>query len=97
MKKWKAEREVFMKDPVQQRAMTIGQPALKNKCSMYFNHLQFLLSVIGDGKETFSNIPSSENDTVSEAGGSATDGTVNYLYMKRSSGRVHRIQSHSGS
>jgi len=40
---------------------------------MNFNHLQFLLSVIGDGKETFSNIPSSENDTVNEAGGSGTD------------------------
>jgi hypothetical protein len=40
---------------------------------MYFNHLQFLLSVIGDIKETFSNISSSENDTVNEAGGSGTD------------------------
>jgi len=59
---------------------------------MHFSHLQFLPSVIGDGKETFSNIPSSENERVNEAGGSATDGTVNYLYMK--SGRVHRIHSH---
>ena len=31
---------------------------------------------------------------VSESGGSATGGRVNYLYMKRSSGRVHRIHSH---
>jgi len=69
MKKWKAERDMFVQDPVRQRAMTIGQPALKKKCYMYFNHLQFLLSVIGDGKETFSNIPSSENDMVNEAGG----------------------------
>lgn len=53
-----------------------------------------MLSVTGDGKGTFSNIPSSENDMVHEAGGSATDGTLNYLYMKRSSGRVHRSQSH---
>ena len=74
MKKWKAERDMFVKDPVQQRAMTTGQPALKKKkCYMYFNHLQFLLSVIGDIKETFSNISSSENDTVNEAGGSGTD------------------------
>jgi hypothetical protein len=52
-----------------------------------------LPSVSGDEQETFSNIPSSENDTFSEAGGSATDGTVNYLYMKRSNGRVHIIHS----
>jgi hypothetical protein len=32
---------------------------------MYFDQLQLLLCVIGDGKESFSNIPSSENDTVS--------------------------------
>ena len=34
MKKWKAERDMFVKDPVQQRAMTIGEPALKKKCYM---------------------------------------------------------------
>jgi len=45
-------------------------------------------------KKKFSNIPSSENDMVSEAGGSTTDGTVNYLCMNRSSGRVHRIHTH---
>jgi hypothetical protein len=41
MKKWKAERDMFVKDPVQRRAMTTRQPALKNKCYIYFNHLQF--------------------------------------------------------
>ena len=52
MKKWKAERDMLCDrpiDPVQQRTMTIGQPALKKKCYMYFNRLQFLLCVIGDG------------------------------------------------
>lgn len=61
---------------------------------MYFSDLQFLLSVIGDGKETFSNIPSSENDTVNEAGVSATDGTVYEEEQWKSS---QNSQSHSGS
>jgi hypothetical protein len=39
---------------------------------MSFNQLQFLLPVICDGKETSSNIPPPENDTVDEAGGSVT-------------------------
>lgn len=32
MKKWKAVRDKFVKDPRQQKTMTIGQPVLKKKC-----------------------------------------------------------------
>lgn len=31
MKKWKAERDTFVKDPVQQRAMTIGTACTQGK------------------------------------------------------------------
>lgn len=65
---------------------------------MYFRHLHFLPSVIDDGKETFSNIPSSENDTVNETGGSATDGTENLsVYEEEQWKSTQNSQSDSGS
>jgi hypothetical protein len=73
MKKWKAVRDNFVKDLRQQRNMTTGQPALKKKRYVYFDQLQFLLPIVGDGKETFSNIPPPESDTIDEAGSSVTD------------------------
>ena len=40
---------------------------------IFFDQLQFLLPVVGDEKETFSNILPPESHTVDGAGGSATD------------------------
>ena len=56
-----------------QRNTTTGQPALKKKRYIFFDQLQFLLPIVGDEKETFSNIPPPESDTVDGAGGSVTD------------------------
>ena len=73
MKKWKAVRDNFVRDLKQQRNTTTGQPALKKKRYIFFDQLQFLLPIVGDEKDTFSNIPPPESDTVDGAGGSVTD------------------------
>jgi len=57
MKKWKAVRDNFVRDSKQQRNTATGQPALKTKRYVFFDQLQFLLPLVGDEKETFSNIP----------------------------------------
>lgn len=50
MKKWKAVRDLFVKDLRQQKTTSTGQPTLKKKCCICFDHLQFLLPIIGDRK-----------------------------------------------
>jgi hypothetical protein len=50
-----------------------GQSEPKKKRYVHFDQLQFLLPLICDGKETSSNIRPPANDTVDEAGRSATD------------------------
>jgi len=62
-----------LSDLKQQRNTTTGQPALKKKRDIFFDQLQFLLPIVGDEKETFSNIPPPESDTVDGAGGSVMD------------------------
>lgn len=98
MKRWKAVRDNFVRDLRQQRNTTTGQPALKKKRYIYFDQLQFLLPIVGDGNETFSNIPPPESDTVDEAGGSATDVSSGLtVYEEEQSNNIENSQSSSGT
>jgi hypothetical protein len=100
MKKWKAVRENFVRDLKQQRNTTTGQLALKKKRYIFFDQLQFLLPIVGDEKETFSNIPPPESDTVDGAGVSATDVSsvlTVYDYEEEKSNTIENSQSCSGS
>jgi hypothetical protein len=55
-----------------------------------------LLPIVGDGKETFSNIPPPESDTVDEAGGSATDVSSELTaYEEEQSNNIENSQSGS--
>lgn len=100
MKKWKAVRDNFVRDLKQQRNTTTGQLALKKKRYIFFDQLQFLLPIVGDEKETFSNIPPPESDTVDGAGVSATDVSsvlTVYDYEEEKSNTIENSQSCSGS
>ncbi|GFG30859.1 hypothetical protein Cfor_10273, partial [Coptotermes formosanus] len=98
MKRWKAVRDNFVRDLRQQRNTTTGLPALKKKRYIYFDQLQFLLPIVGDGKESFSNIPPPESDTVDEAGGSATDVSSELtVYEEEQSNNTEKSQSSAGS
>ena len=100
MKKWKAVRDNFVRDLKQQRNTTTGQHALKKTRYIFFDQLQFLLPIVGDEKETFSNIPHPESHTVDGAGGSATDvssGLTVYDYEEEKSNNIENSQSCSGS
>jgi hypothetical protein len=98
MKRWKAVRDNFVRDLRQQRNTTTGLPALKKKRYIYFDQLQFLLPIVGVGKESFSNIPPPESDKVDEAGGSATDVSSELtVYEEEQSRNIENSQSSSGS
>jgi hypothetical protein len=61
--------------------------------------VQFLLPIIGDEKETFSNIPPPESDTVDGAGSvmDVSSVLIVYDYEKEKSNAIENSQSCSGS